>query len=88
MDAHQVQRVEPGDKVTQLEATMAELEQEHRAQESDLLAQVSDLWSRVLAYEERIDGLISANAALSEARDDSTRRQLDDSLQHQSTLTT
>jgi hypothetical protein len=46
---------------------MAELELEHMAWESDLLAHISDLDSRALSYEERIDGLISANTELHEA---------------------
>jgi hypothetical protein len=46
---------------------MAELEKEHRAQESDLLAQISDLDSRALSYEGRIDRLVSTNTELCEA---------------------
>jgi hypothetical protein len=46
---------------------MAELELEHMAWESDLLAHISDLDSRALSYEERIDGFVSANTELHEA---------------------
>jgi hypothetical protein len=66
---------------------MAELEQEHMARENNLLAQVSDLQSHVLSYEERIDGLLSANIELSRAQNDSVWRLLDAALRHQSTLT-
>jgi hypothetical protein len=66
-DTHQVQRAKPDDNVAQPEATMAELEQEHRARESDLLAQVSDLESRALSYEGHIDDLTSSNTELLEA---------------------
>jgi hypothetical protein len=66
-DAHQVQWVELGDEVAQPEATMSVMEQEHRAWESGLLAQVSDLESRVLLYEGCIDELIFANTELHEA---------------------
>jgi hypothetical protein len=59
---------------------MAELEQEHRAQERNLLASVSDPQSQTLSYEERIDGLRSANAELRAAQDDSARGQLDAAL--------
>jgi hypothetical protein len=59
---------------------MAELEQEHRAQERNLLASVSDPQSQTLSYEERIDGLLSANAELRRAQDDSARGQLDAAL--------
>jgi hypothetical protein len=70
-DAQLVQREEPDDEVVQIEDTMAELEQEHGARERNLLAQVFDLQSRALSYEERIDGLLSGDAELRRARDDS-----------------
>jgi hypothetical protein len=75
---------------------MAELEQEHMARESDLLAHISDLESWALSYEERIDGLVSTNTKLHEAlrsqelgsgsRDGAIQRQLNAALQHQATL--
>jgi hypothetical protein len=43
MEAHQVSQAEPGDEVADREATMVELEQEHRDRETDLLARISDL---------------------------------------------
>jgi hypothetical protein len=46
---------------------MAKLEQEHWDQESDLLAQISNLDSRALSYEERLDELASTNSGLREA---------------------
>jgi hypothetical protein len=46
---------------------MAELEQEHQDQESELLAQISDLEDRVRSYEERLDELSSRNSGLCEA---------------------
>jgi hypothetical protein len=46
---------------------MADMEEEQRVRESDLQSQVSDLESRALPYEERIDELISTNTKLHEA---------------------
>jgi hypothetical protein len=91
-DAHQVPWAEPVVEVAQPESTMAELEQEHMARESDLLAHISDLESWALSYEERIDGLVSTNTKLHEAlrsqelgsgsQDGAIQRQLNAALQH------
>jgi uncharacterized protein Yka (UPF0111/DUF47 family) len=76
---------------------MAELEQEYRDQESELLAQISDLEDRARSYEECLDELSSTNTGLCEAlhnqvarfeaRVDVVQRPLDAALQHQATLT-
>jgi hypothetical protein len=66
-DAHQVPRAEPDNEVADPEATMVELEQEHRDWESDILAQISDLDDRARKYKERLDELTSTNAGLHEA---------------------
>jgi hypothetical protein len=49
------------------EATMVELEPEHRDRESDLLAQISDLEERARSYKELLDKLASINTDLCEA---------------------
>jgi hypothetical protein len=66
-NAHRVQRAEPSDEVADPEATMVELEQEHRDQENDLLAQISDLDNKAWSYEEHLNELASANVGLHEA---------------------
>jgi hypothetical protein len=96
LDAHQVQRAGDDEEVAEPKAIMAKLEQEHWDQESDLLAQISNLDSRALSYEERLDELASTNFGLHEAlcsqelgaedHVDAIQWQIDVALQHQPTL--
>jgi hypothetical protein len=75
---------------------MAELEQEHLDQESNLLAQISDLDNRTRLYEERLNELASTNTNLREAlrnlesgvkaRVDTVQQKLDATLRHQASL--
>jgi chromosome segregation ATPase len=66
-DVHQISRAEPDIEVADPDATMVELEQEHQDQESELLAQISDLDDRARSYEERLDELSSTNSGSREA---------------------
>jgi hypothetical protein len=62
-----VTRARPDNKAVDPDATMAELEQEHRDWECELLAPISDLEDRARSYEQRLDELSSTNTGLREA---------------------
>jgi hypothetical protein len=70
---HQIARARLDNRAADPDTTMAELEQEYRDRESELLAQISDLEDRAWSYEEHLDELSSTNTGLHEAC--ATRRQ-------------